>query len=104
MDKEIFSTINPFVQKVADKYQDLSKVYLFGSYAKNKQFAGSDIDLAFIMNNLEDSDRFDMQVQLLILASEFDTRIEPHPISNNDLDSNEPFINEILKTGIEIAL
>ena len=29
-------------------------------------------------------------------------RIEPHPISNNDFTPNNPFVAEILKTGIEI--
>jgi len=29
---------------------------------------------------------------------------EPHPISNKDLETNNPFVVEILKTGIEINL
>ena len=38
----------------------------------------------------------------MILATKFDSRIEPHPISNSDINSNNPFVSEILKTGIEI--
>lgn len=104
MDKEIFNTVKPYILKVAEHFQGLTKVYLFGSFAKNKQVVDSDIDIAFIMNNLEDSERFEMQVQLLILASEFDTRIEPHPISNKDFNSQNPFAYEIKKTGIEIEI
>jgi uncharacterized protein len=55
-----------------------------------------------IIDNLDDQDKFDVQVKLLLLASEFDTRIEPHPISNEDFNSNNPFALEIKKTGIEI--
>ena len=33
-------------------------------------------------------------------TSDFDLRIEPHPISNKDY--NSPFVAEIIKTGIEI--
>ncbi|MDT3738835.1 MAG: nucleotidyltransferase domain-containing protein [Candidatus Kapabacteria bacterium] len=104
MDNEIFNSVRPYIQKVAENFNSLAKVYLFGSYAKNKQVVDSDIDIAFIMNNLEDSDKFEMQVQLLILASEFDTRIEPHPISNKDFISQNPFAREIEKTGIEIVI
>jgi len=55
------------------------------------------------MKNLEDYDRFEMQVQLLLLASEYDTRIEPHPISKEDFNSQIPFACEIERTGIEIV-
>lgn len=102
MDKEIVNILKPYIRKVSEHFQSLAKVYLFGSYSKNKQVLDSDI--AFIMNNLENSDKFEMQVQLLIIAEEFDTRNEPHPISNLDLNSQHPFANEIMKTGIEIKL
>ena len=104
MDNEIVIRLKPYIWKVAEQFQGLAKVYLFGSYAKNKQDVDSDIDIAFIMNNLEDSDKFEMQVQLLLIASEFDTRIEPHPISDKDFNSQNPFACEIEKTGIEIML
>ncbi len=65
MDKEVFNTVRPYIQKVAENFNNLTKVYLFGSYAKNNQVVDSDIDIAFIMNNLEDSDKYEMQVQLL---------------------------------------
>ena len=87
-----------YIQKVIQLYNGLAKVYLFGFYAKNKQVLDSDI--AFIMNNSENSDKFEMQVQLLIIAEEFDTRNEPHPISAHDFNSQNPFACEIEKTGI----
>lgn len=104
MDNEIVNRLKPYIRKVAEHYKGLEKVYLFGSYAKNKQVVDSDIDIAFIMNNLEASDKFDTQVQLILIASEFDTRIEPHPISDKDFNSRNPFACEIEKTGIEILL
>jgi len=42
--------------------------------------------------------------QLLLIASKYDTRIEPHPISNKDFNSKNPFAYEIKKTGIEIDI
>lgn len=77
---------------------------MFGSYAKNNQHAESDIDIALILDHLDDANKFDLQVQLMILASQFDTRIEPHPLSKQDFQSNNPFAVEIKSTGIEISL
>lgn len=58
---------------------------------------------AIIFDTLNDDDKFDIQVQLMILASQIDTRIEPHPISREDFKSDNPFISEIIKTGIELS-
>jgi len=40
----------------------------------------------------------------LMLASTIDNRIEPHPISSKDMNSNNPFAIEIRKTGFEIKV
>jgi len=45
-----------------------------------------------------------LQVKLILLASKFDTKIEPHPISKNDFNSSNPFIAEIKRNSIEIKL
>jgi predicted nucleotidyltransferase len=103
MDKRISSMIKKYISSVAKQNPDLVTAYLFGSYAKNKEHIESDIDIALVINNLNDADKFDIQVQLMLLASNFDTRIEPHPISKQDLLSDNPFIAEI-KTGIEISI
>ncbi len=103
MDKNIDSTITKYLELIKEKYSDIERVYLFGSYAKGKSTEDSDIDLALIFTNLDDSKRFDIQVQLMMLAAQIDSRIEPHPISHNDFDSGNPFVAEIKKTGIEVA-
>lgn len=56
----------------------------------------------WVSKNLKDDEKFDTQVQLMLLASKFDTRIEPHPISTEDFYLNNPFAAEIKRTGIEI--
>jgi hypothetical protein len=38
----------------------------------------------------------------MILASEIDSRIEPHPFSLDDFQFGNPFASEIMKTGIRI--
>jgi predicted nucleotidyltransferase len=82
-----------------DKYE-LSKAYLFGSYARNNQHEESDIDLALVIRNL--SDPFVAQIELMKLRRKFDLRIEPHPFSESEFSIQDPLVFEILKYGQEI--
>jgi len=104
MDKKTDNTIRQFILKVANQTPGFVTAYLFGSYARKSQRPDSDIDIALIIDDLRDSDKFDIQVQLMLLASQFDSRIEPHPLSKQDMISDSPFIHEIKKTGIEISI
>ena len=102
MDKEITGILNQYISAVAKQNPNFSKAYLFGSYATNRHHKDSDIDIALIIDNLDDNDRFDLQIQLMVLAATIDSRIEPHPISKKELGTNNPFVTEIKRTGIEI--
>ena len=103
MDKKTDYLVRQFITTVANQTPGFVTAYLFGSFAKNKQRPDSDIDIALIIDKLKDSDKFDIQVQFMLLASKFDSRIEPHPLSKLDLISDNPFVHEIKKTGIEIT-
>ena len=103
MDKIINNTIARYLDLIKTEFPDIKSVYLFGSYAKGVSTDDSDIDLALVFTELEDSKRFDIQVQLMLLAAQIDSRIEPHPISHDDFNSGNPFVVEIRKTGIEVA-
>jgi predicted nucleotidyltransferase len=104
MDKKINRTIKKYIDSVAKQQPGLISAFIFGSYAKNKQQLDSDIDVALVIDNLPENDRFDTQVRLMMIASKIDNRIEPHPISKQDLISNSPFALEIRRTGIELKL
>ena len=104
MDKKTNSAIKKYINSVAGKIPDYTTAYLFGSYAKNSYTPESDIDIAIIIDNLMDTNRFEMQIQLMLIASQIDSRIEPHPVSKSDLESGSPFVYEILKTGVEIKI
>lgn len=102
MDKRTNKIISDYIASVAKQNAHLVKAYLFGSYAKLTNGIDSDIDVALIIENLNDDEKFDLQVQLMLLASNFDMRIEPHPISKKDFNLGNPFAAEIKRTGIEI--
>jgi uncharacterized protein len=104
MDKKINRTVKKYIDSVAKNQPGLISAFIFGSYAKNTQQLDSDIDVALVIDNLPDNDRFETQVKLMMIASKIDNRIEPHPISKQDLISNSPFALEIRKTGIELKL
>jgi predicted nucleotidyltransferase len=104
MDQGIAESINDFLVVVAQNNHKLLKAYLFGSYAKNTQHVGSDIDLALVLDDAENLEKFDLLIQLMVLASKIDLRIEPHPITKSEFASDGPFVNEIKRTGIEIHL
>ncbi len=102
MDKAINKSIEKYIKLIREKYANIESAYLFGSFAKGKSTKDSDIDLALIFKKLDDSERFDIQVQLMLLASKIDLRIEPHPISHDVFYSGNAFVDEILKTGVKI--
>ena len=102
MDKRTNEIISDYIASVAVQNSQFVKAYLFGSYARQTDRIDSDIDIALIIENLKDEEKFDLQVHLMLLASNFDMRIEPHPISLNDFISENPFAKEIKRTGIEI--
>ena len=104
MDKATNRKIIDFISDLRKENGMILKAFLFGSYAKNTNRTDSDIDIAFVVEDIKDDEKFDLQVQLLLLSSKYDSRIEPHIISKDDLNSNDPFVAEILNAGIEIDI
>jgi len=103
MDERINKKVSQYISLIRAKHTNVDKALLFGSFAKLSDKNESDIDIAVIFKELADSEKFDIQVQLLLLASQIDSRIEPHPMSVEDFNSDNPFAIEIRKTGIEIT-
>ena len=103
MDKNIHRSINKYIRLIKENFEGIENAYLFGSYAKGNPTSDSDIDIALIFKILDDTRRFDVQVQLMLLAAQIDSRIEPHPIAQDDFNAGNSFFNEIKKTGIKIA-
>ncbi len=99
--------VNQAVIKTAKEYInllpkniELKKAYLFGSYAKEKEYADSDIDIALVFAKIDDF--FFMQKQLMQLRRTIDLRIEPHPFCEDDFNIQNPFAYEIETTGIKL--
>ena len=80
----------------------VDKAYLFGSYAKGTATELSDVDVAFFLRDYGDTTRFDAGVQLLKLCRNSKAYFEPLVFEIADMERDNPFINEILRTGVEI--
>ena len=80
---------------------DCKQVFLFGSYAKGTNQEESDIDIAVILREFENT--IDIQLELMRLRRKIDSRIEPHPFREKDFNMTNPVVNEILKYGQQIV-
>lgn len=98
--RDALTSVKEYIAFLRKNSYPVQKVYVFGSYAKGNMREDSDIDLAVVLKNLRNS--FYTQVELMKLRRDFDLRIEPHPFDETDFNSSNPFVNEILSTGIQI--
>jgi uncharacterized protein len=100
MDKsEAIKIVKRYVGLIAKKYQ-IEKIILFGSYIKGTNHPDSDIDLAIIVESVDDI--IDMQIDLMRMRTDDDLMIEPHPFSVSDFKLSNPIAADIIKNGIEI--
>ena len=84
----------------------LDKVYLFGSYAKGTPHEWSDVDLCFFSTYFEGKNSVDMMTTLFNIALKYNPAIcfEPHVFPTSELENDNPFVKEIIRTGKEIAV
>lgn len=100
IDVNILKIVEKYIKEIS-KYYSIQEVYLFGSYAKGTNNEDSDIDIAIIINS--ENNVFDLMVELMLLTQNIDLRIEPHPIKVKDFEEGNPFVQEIIDTGIKVA-
>ena len=86
-------------KKLLNEHFDIDSVYLYGSYAREKNNEDSDIDVAIVVNQLS-GDYFSTTPLIWKLRRQIDDRIEPLLIEKNHDKSG--FLEEIEKTGIKI--
>ena len=95
--------LNEYINDVK-KDIPIEKVFLFGSYAKGNPGEWSDIDVCFFSNYFVGKNN--IGVSLLKKAEKFFPNIifEPHAFPSSELENDNPFVKEILRTGREIQI
>lgn len=104
LSKSIIGKIDTFAQMVKQQGISISKVILFGSYAKGRKHADSDIDVAVVSTQFG-QDTVDEMMMLRKIALKVDSRIEPVPLCPEDLDDNlSTLAQEIKRYGIDVGI
>jgi predicted nucleotidyltransferase len=98
------------VKRIIDRYIKalekqgirLRQVIVFGSYASGRYDEWSDIDIALVSEAFEGvrmNDRNKIRRITLNISSD----LEPLPYRPEDFTADDPFVREILETGIRIV-
>lgn len=96
MDKREAIEIVKNYAEVVKKKLAVKKVILYGSHAKQNARKDSDIDVAVVLDSIED-DYLSTGALLFKLSRDIDLRIEPVLVEQgNDVSG---FLDEIIKTG-----
>jgi predicted nucleotidyltransferase len=99
---DIKAIISGFVALVSPEFP-LRSIYLFGSYAGGNPREYSDIDLALVSDAFE-GDRFSDRQKLNRFILKTSSDIEVHPFKTEDFTEDNPFVKEIIETGIKIEI
>jgi len=100
MDKSEVVTKLTKYKVLISEYFDIDSVILYGSYAGGTQREESDIDVAVVVNSIDDT-YFSYAPLLWKLRREIDDRIEPVLVEKGKDKSG--FLQEIMRTGLVIA-
>ncbi|MDR1257465.1 MAG: nucleotidyltransferase domain-containing protein [Spirochaetaceae bacterium] len=81
----------------------VSKAVLFGSYSKGTATELSDIDICFFLDSFNGKGRVDIIIELLGIAGKYKgVFFEPIAFPVSEIERGNPFVREILATGIEL--
>jgi predicted nucleotidyltransferase len=99
--EKVKSTVKIYADEVR-LIMPIVKVFLYGSYARGNPTKYSDVDVCFFVPNFDNQNWDDIMITLLDLSSKYQLGIEPNVFEVSDLTDNNPFVKEVLRTGIEI--
>jgi len=98
--KSALEIIVPYLEKIQQNNINYNEVWLFGSVAKGTSTEESDIDLAFILKEIDN--KFETDIKLMALRDGNELLIEPHTFSINEFNSSNPMTYNILNSGIKL--
>jgi len=101
--KEIIDIARKYMMLLRKEGIEVERIYLYGSYSKEKETEDSDIDLMVVAN----SDNMDdySTGKIWALTKKVNSRIEPYLVSKKrfETDDTSPIIQIVKREGIEIA-
>jgi len=96
------AVINQYLDRLKTQGSKIKGVFFFGSRVSGTASKWSDYDVCVISPSFG-KDRVSETIKLLMLASDMNENIEPHPMSVEEFDDpNNDFAKEIKRTGIQV--
>ncbi len=100
--EKILSHAKRFIEPLRQQGMPVEAAYLFGSWARGGATEWSDIDLAIVSPAFEGTKFYDRRkLDRAVVA--VNTAIEAHPYRPQDFTASNPFVREIIQTGIRIV-
>ena len=97
----VIQTVRNYAHEIELHGIHLQTVILYGSFAKGTQHEWSDIDVALVADEFEGLPT-DIYHFVSIAIKKTYIRIEPNTYPTDYFNEGDPFIEEIIKTGIKI--
>lgn len=96
--QELKTLLEQYKKKLESKNIPVTKMYLYGSYAKEKPHEESDIDICIISPAFKD--RIDSTMMLMKIRDDGELLISPIAFSAETFTDENPLAWEIKQTGI----
>ncbi len=80
---------------------NVNKAILFGSFARGNYNTESDIDVAIVSDSFE-GNRIKDRSKIRAITLSISSNIEVIPLSLKDFNEKDPFVEEIINTGVDI--
>ena len=98
---KITSIIELFLEELKKNNIAIEQAILFGSYAQGTYTSYSDIDLALVSSDFK-GNRFKDRDKIRRIKLKISSDLEPIPYPPGDFTPDDPFVKQILTTGIII--
>ena len=101
--KKAIEIAEKFLRLVEDAHIDIQKAVLFGSHARGTAGKWSDIDIALVSPSFSGVAFYDSKM-LIPYVLKVDSRLELHPYRPEDFTDDDPFVKEIVRTGVGLKV
>lgn len=103
LSNNVIDIIKSFRSLLEKDHIQVDSMIVFGSEAKGNPHVGSDIDVCVVSPSFGENEVGDMQM-LLRKARHIDSRLEPYPMSPENLKATyNPIVNEIVTWGVIVT-
>jgi predicted nucleotidyltransferase len=96
------AAVDELIQQLNANNLLIRQAFIFGSYAKGQQSKWSDIDVALVSDRFE-GNMFNDYCKMSPYLIKANPSLEIHPFRPEDFTRDNPFVEEIIETGIRIV-